>query len=164
MWLAFLFISLGIVARLIPHVPNFAPVAAVALFSGLYWRGRYGVFVPLLVYIISDLIIGLHDVVLFTWTSMVVVYFLGIYLRKRKTFTNLIVGALVSSVFFFLVTNFGVWLAGWYPRNLEGLISCYVYALPFFRVSLLANFAYIILFSGAYEYFLSRFRLTQKAV
>lgn len=164
MWLAFIFISLGIFARLIPHVPNFAPVAAVALFSGVYCRQRFGLLIPLLVYIVSDLIIGLHDVVLFTWASVALIYFIGVLLRQRKTFTNMLAYTLVSSVSFFLITNFGVWLAGWYPRNLEGLIACYTYALPFFRASLLANFAYMIVFSGAYEYFHSKIRLAREAL
>lgn len=164
MWLALIFIFLGIFARIIPHIPNFAPVAAVALFSGLYWNKKYGFLIPLGVYMLSDFIIGLHDVVFFTWSSVLLIYFLGLNLRKHKTFSSMLLYTVFSSILFFMVTNFGVWLAGWYPPNLHGLAACYIYALPFFRISLLSNLAYMLLFCSAYEYFLSRMRLTQRAV
>jgi len=156
MWLMILFIILGIFARLIPHIPNVAPLAAVALFSGVYLNRKHGYLIPLGIYIISDLIIGFHNTIFFTWFSIVLIYFLGFWLRRRKTVTNTASFTLLSSILFFIVTNFGVWLMGWYPQNLEGLKQCFIYALPFFRLSLIANFAYVAVFFGAYEYFLSK--------
>ena len=159
MWLALIFISLGILTRFIPHMPNFVPLAAVALFSGVYWNKKHGYLVPLAIYVVSDLIMGLHAVVLFTWGSIVAIYFLGKLLKKRKTVVNTTLFTFVSSVLFFIISNLGVWIMGWYPRTTEGLIQCYVYALPFFRTSLISNFAYVAIFFGSYEYFLSRKKL-----
>jgi len=164
MWLAIIFIILGVFSRLLPHLPNFSPLAAVTLFSGVYCNKRHGYLLPLAIFILSDLIIGLHNTVLFTWLSIVLIYFLGVQLRKRKTVSSVIGYTFISSTLFFIITNFGVWLMGWYPRTLQGFFQCYVYAFPFFRVSLIANFIYVIIFFGAYEYFLSKRILVQETV
>ncbi|MCF7887501.1 MAG: hypothetical protein K9L71_03720 [Candidatus Omnitrophica bacterium] len=164
MWLVILFIFIGISTRLIPHFPNFAPIAAVALFSGVYWKKKYGWLLPLGIFIASDLIVGIHQTILFTWGSIVLIYFLGKMLQTRKTVGNTLLFTLVSSVLFFLITNFGVWLMGWYPQNLAGLVSCYANALPFFRISLISNFAYVTIFFGIYEYLTRKYKLAQETV
>ncbi|MCF7869866.1 MAG: hypothetical protein K9L69_03945 [Candidatus Omnitrophica bacterium] len=163
MWLVILFVIIGISARFFPHLPNFAPIAVVALFSGVYFKKKYGWLLPLGIYIISDLMIGLHQTIFFTWGTIVFIYFLGRALQTRKTTTNTAVFTLASSFIFFLITNFGVWLMGWYPPTLAGLTSCYINALPFFRVSLIANFSYGLVFFGAYEYFVKRTKLAHQA-
>jgi len=163
MWLAVAFIILGIVSRLIPHLPNFSPLVAVALFSGVYWKKPYGYLLPLAIYVFSDLVIGLHNTVAFTWLSILLIYGLGTKLAKRKTVVSTLGYTLISSILFFLVTNFGVWLMGWYPPTLEGLASCFVYAIPFFRTSLLANLIYVAVFFGTYEYLLSRVKPLKQA-
>ena len=128
----------------------------VALFAGVYLNKRHGYLLPLGIYIISDFFIGFHNTVFFTWSSIILIYFLGVYLRRRKTISNTLLFTLSSSILFFIITNFGVWLMGWYPRTLSGLLQCYTMAVPFFRTSLLANFIYVAITFGLYEYFLSR--------
>ncbi|MCF7877603.1 MAG: hypothetical protein K9M14_04680 [Candidatus Omnitrophica bacterium] len=164
MWLVILFVFIGISARLIPHVPNFAPIAAVALFSGVYFRKKHGWLLPLGVYMVSDLIVGLHQTIFFTWGSILLIYFLGKILQTKKTAANIVVFGLASSFIFFLITNFGVWLMGWYPQNLAGLISCYINALPFFRMSLISNMVYMAVFFGVYEYCMRKTKLACKAL
>jgi hypothetical protein len=159
MWLAIIFIILGVFSRLLPHVPNFSPLVAIALFAGVYCNKKHGYVLPLIIFVISDLIIGLHNTIIFTWASIVLIYLLGVRLRNRKTVVSTFFYTIGSSLLFFLITNFGVWLMGWYPRNPQGFIQCYIYALPFFRVSLVANCLYVAVLFGAYEYFLSRARL-----
>ena len=46
---------------------------------------------------------------------------------------------LLSSLSFFIITNFGVWLMH-YPKSLTGLLECYTLAIPFFRNSLIGDF------------------------
>ncbi len=142
--------------RLFPHIPNFAPLAAVALFSGVYLNKKHGYLIPLGIYILSDLIIGLHGTVVFTWGSILIIYFLGRELKKRKGLVSTFVYTLVCSVLFFIITNLGVWLMGWYPHTARGLVQCFIYALPFFRMSLVSNFLYVAAFFGAYEFFLAK--------
>jgi hypothetical protein len=154
-----LLVIIGIFCRLIPHFPNFSPLVAVSLFSGVYFRKKFGWLLPLSIYVLSDIIIGLHDIVLFTWSSIVIIYFLG-RLIKRSIISTLTY-TLLSSILFFLITNFGVWFVGWYPHTWEGLIKCYILALPFFRTSLFANLFFVGVLFGIYECFLSKRFLLQ---
>ena len=149
--LALSLIIIGILLRFAPHAPNFTPVAAIALFGGAYLNKKYALIVPLLLMAISDLAIGLHDVVLFTWGSFILITLLGFWIKKHKTVAGILSMSLVSSVLFYIVSNFGVWLMGWYPHNLKGLISCYVMALPFLRNFTLATLSYAAIFFGLYE-------------
>ena len=72
--------------------------------------------------------------------------------------------ALASSVLFFVVTNFGVWATqGMYPMSLEGLVACYVAAIPFFQNSLLGNAFYTSVLFGGFAllaHYAPRFRTT----
>jgi len=149
--LALSLISVGILLRFIPHLPNFTPVAAIALFSGAYLNRRYAFIVPLVLMVLSDLAIGLHDVVIFTWGSFVLITVLGLWLKKHKTAFGVLSMSLVSSILFYIVSNFGVWLMGWYPHNLKGLIDCYIMALPFLRNFTLATLLYTTVLFGVYE-------------
>ena len=142
---------LGLVTRLIPHVPNFTPIIAISLFSGAYLNKKYALWFPLALYIISEAIIGLHGVILFTWGSIFLITLLGWKLRDRVNLKNNLVFALLASISFFIITNFGVWLIGWYPPTLAGLIQCYIAGIPFFRVSLLANLSYITVLTLVYN-------------
>lgn len=59
---------------------------------------------------------------------------------------------LVNSIFFFLFTNFGVWLVGGlYPHTVEGLKQCYTLAIPFYRNTLAGDFVYLTLLVGTFE-------------
>ena len=162
MILAIIFIIIGIFSRLSPHLPNFTPLAAVALFSGVYLRKRHGYLIPLAIYLVSDLIIGLHNTVFFTWGAIVLIYFIGRYLSKNKNITSTFICTLAGSLAFFFITNFGVWLMGWYPHTLSGLSQCFINALPFFRTSLISNIAYVAVFFSVYEYFLVRSKTVEQ--
>ena len=148
---------LGITARLMPHIPNFAPIVAIALFSGAFLKKKYGIWLTLALYIITDLIIGMHDVILFTWSSIILISLIGAGLKKKRL-PNMIGYTLLSSVLFFVISNFGVWLVGWYPPTLAGLTQCYVNAIPFFRSALLANLIYAVVLFKAYEFLAYRLK------
>jgi len=163
MWVAVLFISAGILMRLMPHLPNFTPLAAMALFCGVYCRKSYGWFIVLAMYIISDLIIGLHNTIIFTWGSLLLIYFLGLKLASKKSAGMVVFSTLSASIVFFLITNFGVWLMGWYPHTVDGLVQCFVNALPFFRTSVFANLAYGLVLFAVCELYSARQKLAKKA-
>ncbi len=132
-------------------VPNVSPVTALALFSGALLADRkLALAIPLIVMFCSDLIIGLHNTLLFVYGAFVMVGLVGIALAGRLSGGVVMVASLFSSLVFFLVTNFGVWLiADYYPLTLEGLITCFVAALPFFHYSLLGDLLFTgILFGG----------------
>ena len=148
------------------YLPNFAPVAALALFAGYFFRNALvGVAVPVLVMLISDWKLGGYHPAL-----MVCVYAMlalpvaarGL-LRKwlltsdsgwRKKLTGIagLIGcAFVASLVFFFVTNYATWVwSGMYEHTATGLARCYVQALPFFRYTLAGDLVFATVLFGGY--------------
>ncbi len=145
--------------RLMPHPPNVTPIAAMALFGGAHFaRKRTALLLPLAAMYLSDLVLGFlvydfgwfHAFMPFVYASFVLTVCLGFLVRHRLTVLTVGAAALVGSVLFFIVSNFGVWLiSSLYPKTLTGLAGCYVAAIPFFRNMLAGNAVYtLILFGG----------------
>jgi len=135
--------------RLIPHPPNFAPIGALALFGGVCFADRRLAFLlPLAALFLSDLALGLHVLVPVVYGSFAVNVLLGRWLRRRRRLIPLALATLAGSVQFFLVTNFACWLL-WYPHTSEGLLACYVAAVPFFRNTLLGDALFVTALFGA---------------
>lgn len=142
-------VAFVVVFRLVPHPANFAPVGALALMGGLLLPRKYALWLPITAMAISDLIIGVHPLVLWTWGSfMIIALMSSTFLAKRNIGVGTIfAGALASGLLFFAVTNFGVWLqSGMYSHTFTGLVQCYYNALPFLRNTLLGD----IFFSAAF--------------
>lgn len=140
-------------SRLLPHPPNFAPITALALFSGVYLDKRYAFIIPIAAMLISDYFIGFHSSMLWVYASFVAIGFIGLWLRNHRGVLTTLGATLAGSVLFFIVTNFGVWAApnGMYPHKVEGLIECYVAAIPFFRNTLMGDLVYVGVMFGAFE-------------
>jgi len=145
------FISAAAASRLLPHPPNFTPIAAIALFGGAsFYDRRVAFLVPLAAMLLSDLVIGFHRLMPLVYGSFALTVLLGFWLRRRRTPQTVLGVALASSAVFFAITNFGVWAMGsLYPHTLEGLIAAYVAAIPFFRNTVLGDLCYAsVLFGG----------------
>lgn len=129
-----LMIVVAVASRLLPHPPNMTAVMAVALFSGArITNTKLAIAIPLLIMVISDLVLGFHSSQLIVYACIAAVSLLGLTLRSTTSFSRTLATSVVGSLFFFLVTNFAVWLGGtMYPMTLEGLFLCYAAALPFF--------------------------------
>ena len=146
--------------RLLPHPPNMTPMAAMALFGGVYFSDRRTAFlVPLAAMYLSDLALGFfvydfgcfHRLMPFVYAGFMVTVCLGMLIRPRLSPLAVGTAALSGSVMFFIVTNFGVWLAGnLYPKTLAGLLGCYIAAIPFFRNALIGDMAYTLLLFGGF--------------
>jgi uncharacterized membrane protein len=132
-------------------LPNFTPIAATALFGGVYLNKKYAFFVPILAMFISDIFLGFHSTMPYVYGSFILTGLIGLWLKNHKNTQNIIGATLLSSVLFFLITNFGVWAGGWYPKTLSGLMQSYVMAIPFFRNTILGDLCYTGVFFGAYE-------------
>lgn len=146
-------IGLAVISRVLPHPANFTPIAAVALFGGAILPRKWATSLPLIAMIVSDLIIGLHPLILFTWGSFALIALLSSYKLKSINFSNVAIGSLGASILFFVVSNFGVWLEGrLYVRTLSGLVECFVNALPFFRNTLLGDAVFSLVLFGAYVF------------
>jgi hypothetical protein len=140
--------------RILPLPANFAPVAALALFGGLYLGKKYAIIIPLAAEVMADFFIGFYQwpVMLAVWGSFILVGLIGLFIRKRKSVVTVISGTLASSLLFFLITNFAVWAAGtWYPKTLAGLGQCFTLAIPFFRNTILGDLFFVSVFFGIYE-------------
>jgi hypothetical protein len=129
-------IATAVLGRLIPHPPNFTPVAAVALFGGACLADRrLALVLPLAALFASDLFLGLHVLLPVVYGSFGVNVLLGRWLRSRRTVLNTAAVTLLGSIQFFVVTNFACWVL-WYPHTWEGLVTCYAAAVPFFQNTL----------------------------
>ena len=139
-------IALVILLRLVPHPVNFTPMGALGLFAGAYLARKSAWLIPVVALAISDLFIGTYEPVamLFVYLGFVSGAFLGHYLLKNRFNGLLLAGSSVAvSVLFFLLSNFGTWLAGTlYPLTLAGLAQCYIMALPFFGNTLASTLIY----------------------
>ena len=139
-------------SRLIPHPPNFVPIAAIALFGGAHFSDKRMAFlIPLAAMFLSDLAIGLHSLIPVVYATFAIIVCIGLWLRSRRRVFPIASAALVCSILFFLVTNFGVWAFGaMYPKTMEGLIACYMAAIPFFTNTLLGNAFYTAALFGCF--------------
>ena len=135
-----LFIVIAALMRLIPHPPNFVPITAIAIFAGIKINNiKYAYFVPISVMLISDMFIGFYSISIFVYLAFILITTYS-FMAKSYRIKNI----LLSSLMFFIITNFGVWLLGGYTYSVEGLILCYTMAIPFFANSILAD----LFFSG----------------
>jgi hypothetical protein len=138
-------------SRLIPHPPNFSPITAIALLGGAcFVEKRWAFVVPLAALLVSDVLLGFYRLMPVVYGSFALIVCLGFWLRSRRTAVPIALAALAGSLLFFIVTNFGVWALGTlYPKTTDGLLACYVAAVPFFQNTLLGDAAYTaVLFGG----------------
>ncbi|MDD4332946.1 MAG: hypothetical protein PHT51_02430 [Patescibacteria group bacterium] len=151
---AVLLVLLAASSRLIKHPYNFTPIAAMSIFAGAYLCRRWAVVLPLAAMLASDFFIGFYDwqVMASVYASIAVSFFVGRYLSKKIKWYSVVFGALLSSVIFFIITNFAVWIFfNWYPHTFAGLASCFTMALPFFRNTLAGDLLYSGVLFGGYE-------------
>ena len=157
-------------SRLLPHPPNFTPIVAVAIMSGYFFKNIKLSFVVLLIaMLLVDVFVGFYKHMLFVYLSLFLIAFVFFKISYKINFKNLFIFGFLGSLIFYLVSNFGVWASGVlspvtnlpYEKNLNGLISCYFLAIPFFKNTL---FSTIVFSYAAYlaNYFYGR--LGQKKI
>jgi hypothetical protein len=164
---ALVFITLAAaLMRLLPHPYNFTPVAGMALFGGAHFRDvRVALAVPLLAMFASDLVLAGTIYDFSALRSMPLVYLafaltvvLGRLLGPRSSALRVGSASVGAAALFYLITNFGVWSRGTlYPMTWEGLVACYVAAIPFLRNAILGNCFYAIVFFGGFRVAQRRF-------
>ena len=141
-----LFIIIAAVIRLIPHPPNFAPITAMALFSGLNFQNKKLAYaIPILAMIVSDLFLGFYSISIFVYLSFIAITYIGTTIKSIN-----ISNIFLSSLLFFIITNLGVWILG-YPMTIEGLLTCFTLALPFFGYALAGDLFFSLLFKYGFK-------------
>jgi hypothetical protein len=137
--MGYLTIILATLTRFIPHPWNFSPVYGALLFGGANIKKRDSIW-------FSALTLGASDVVLtkfiyhlnigwgelFQIAAFVSIAMIGWILKSRFSIVRLGFACLAAPLSFFLISDFGVWLGfGSYPHTWNGLLACYVAAIPF---------------------------------
>jgi len=149
------FILIGAFARLIPHPANFAPIAAMAIFGGVYLSKKQAFTLPILAMILSDFFLGFDSVPmrLSVYGSFLLAVLIGFWIKNHKNTKHIVFASLFSSIVFFVITNFSVWaFTSMYPKNASGLFEAYYLAIPFFRNTILGDLFYSGVFFGGYEF------------
>lgn len=152
--LGYFFILLGAILRVVPHPGNFAPIAALALFGGAHLNKKYALLVPLAAMVVSDFFIGFDSLVsrAMVYGSFLAIGLIGLWLKNHRNIYAIVGASLASSIIFFLVTNLPfVHTASLYPYTLDGTITSYINALPFFKNTVLGDLFYTSVFFGAFE-------------
>lgn len=139
--------------RLLPHWPNVSPIAAMALFGGACFADKRMAFIiPFVALFLSDLVLGLHNSMIFVYAGFALTVTIGFLLKDRVNITNTAFAVVASSVLFFLLTNFGAWMtSGLYAKSAAGLMQAFVAGIPFFQNSLLGNVVYAAVIFGGYH-------------
>jgi hypothetical protein len=139
--------------RLVPHPPNFSPIDAMALFSGAYLGRRILAFAaPFGALLLSDLVLGFYHGQATVYFSVALIVMIGMAALSRPSALRVGAAAIASSVLFFVVTNFGMWLSsGIYPRTFVGLEACFVAAIPFFQNTVAGDLFYAVLLFGGFR-------------
>ena len=159
-------ILIALFSRIIPHYPNFTPIIAISLFGGKYFENRnLAFFLPVFILWLSDLIINnfiLDYYKTFTffypgfywqYLSVLMISFIGRnYINKISAF-KLFGISFSSSLIFFVVSNFGVFVSSSiYTKDLNGLLLCYIKAIPFYYGTLISSIIYTFSLFGIYKF------------
>ena len=175
-WVLASLILVAALSRLLPHPPNFSPVEAIALFGGAFFASRaLALLVPLGAMLVADVALGLvHGSLYSGWIGsggFWLVYLciaasvvLGFGLRGRAGAGRVLGYGLAGSVLFFVVTNFGAWLASpAYAPTGAGLLQAYVAGIPFFQWTVLGTLAYAALLFGGFALLRARLPVLRAA-
>ena len=159
-------ILLAAFTRIMPHPPNFSPMAAIGLFGAAHFAKKWqAFFIPLIGIWISDLVINNYVYSIsssnFVWfysgfywqyISYILIIFAGLFIFNRGiSLTKMFGGMISSSGIFFLVSNFGVWAGGtMYQKNFGGLITCYAAGVPFIHNTIISDVLFTTVLFGTY--------------
>lgn len=137
--------------RIIPHPPNFSPVGGLSVYSGAKLKGKTAFILPIFLMLVTDFLLSqihgyemFHTTTLFVYGSILINVILGkILLRNTEKLISVVGVTFLASIQFFLVTNLGIWIMQpTYPPTSEGLLQCYLVALPFFQYTLIGDLVF----------------------
>jgi len=142
----------SVMIRLLPHPPNFTPLGATAIFGGKQLGRPWNYLAPLLILFVTDLFLGFHALMPYVYSCFIFsVWLAERTLKKTVNTSKLTALAIINSVTFFIVTNFGVWAQGLlYPRTGAGLMESYLMGLPFLRNMLASDLIFTLGFFALY--------------
>lgn len=166
--LALLLVVLAVVVtRILPHPYNFTPLSAVAVYAGMRSSTWLRGFIwPLLALLVSDAVVmstlqreyGTFTSYLLSFTALGVYgsfALLTLLGRLNRRWHLPFVGlALSSSLIFYSVSNFFVWLSpeSGYPHTPEGLAACMYAGIPFYKQDIFGSFFFNQIFGDLFYF------------
>jgi len=137
------------ISRLIPHEPNFTPIFSISVLGFLFFENiSTRVFLVLLSMFLSDIFLGFYSSMFFIYISIVLI----IILSSQKSY---LIMTPLAPIAFFIISNFGVWLnSDIYSKNINGLLECYIMAIPFLKNLFISTFFYTIIILLSRKFFL----------
>ena len=152
----YLKISIGIFivlagSRFIPHPPNFTSLLALSFYVPVLFGRK---FIPVIIvsFLLTDLIIGFHNTVFFTWGSVLIIGLFSKYLSDNLF--RRIAGALTGAVIFFILTNFGIWVISAHDLISNNLLNTYILGIPFFGYSLISTLVFSVIIEAMHSLYL----------
>ena len=135
-------------SRLVPHPWNLTPILAACLFSGYKIKPiGLAIFIPIFTVFISDILLGIYNGISWVYISYIFIIGIGLFLSKFNSIQSKIISTISGTLIFFLISNFGVWIsAELYPKSIDGLISCYLAGIPFYKNTLIGTVFYSSVF------------------
>ena len=142
---------------------NFAPLAAIALCSAIYFPRQYKFAVPFAALLLSDVVLDFYygaslfePLILCRYLAFGLVGLLGLAISRRPSLMKIVPATLAGSTLFYAITNAFSWLTDpGYVKNFGGLIQALTVGLPqygatptwmFFRNSLVSDLLFTLLF------------------
>lgn len=157
-----LFVALS---RLLPHIPNFTPIAAIALFGGAWFVNKRAAYLlTFAVLLFSDVLVNTFlygDTNFIAYFSMPYIWavylcfgitvWMGTNLKEKMNLKQVVFYSVSSSLMFWLITNFACWPGNpLYTQDFSGLMQCYVAAIPFMGNVVGDLFYNLLLFGTAF--------------
>ena len=140
-----------IFSRFITVIPNFTPLISLILFIPLVLKDKkLAMILIIIAQLFADFFIGFYDTMLFVYGTYILVALFAFKYMIAINFYKVLSSSVVASIVFYITSNFGVWLLG-YPRTIEGFLTCYVNAIPFFGFTILGDLIYSFLIKFIYE-------------
>lgn len=155
---------------------NFTSIGAMALFGGAYFNQRWKAFAfPLLTLFLGDLII--HTVIFdgkyegrpLIYLAFALIVLIGILVIKKISVKNISFASLFSTLSFWLIADFAVWMSGGtdirtqlpLSRDISGLLQCYWQGFPYMINFLLGTLFYSAIMFGLFEWMQKKFPTLQ---
>lgn len=146
-------IIFSLTTRLLPHPPNMTSITGLSLLAGSTIKNKFFFIIPVFVLFLSDIFLGFHKTIPFVYGSYIAISFIGKFIKPFDNVKRLILFSISSSILFFLITNFGVWITSpMYTKNIQGLLNSYIMGIPFFRNTVFGDIIFTFVYFYGYRY------------
>lgn len=154
------FSSTALIFKLFPSIPNYSPLITLSFLINIVTNQKYSHYF-FIIFIFSDLISGWHDSAIYVWISI----YLIILISKQfaASFYFRLFGVFTSSIIFFILTNIGFWMTGYYGFNLDSLYTTFTMAIPFYKNTLISSLTFFLIFEGIIKFINLKYKIKKSS-